>query len=114
MAAHQADLRVEVQHEQEQEGAPHEEAAAAATDFAADIAAQGSEAAHTPRLRALLQYAERLALAPADVTEDHLAPMRAAGLDDDAIHDAAQVAAYFSYINRIADGLGVDLEPEME
>ena len=114
MAAHQADLRVEVQHEQEEQGAPHEEAARAAAEFAADVAAQGSEAGHTPRLRALLQYAERLAIAPASVTEEHLEPLRAAGLDDVAIHDAAQVAAYFSYINRIADGLGVDLEPEMQ
>jgi hypothetical protein len=24
-----------------------------------------------------------------------------------------QVAAYFNYINRVADGLGVDPEPEM-
>jgi len=39
--------------------------------------------------------------------------LRAAGFDDRAIHDAAQVVAYFSYINRVADGLGVDLEPDM-
>jgi alkylhydroperoxidase family enzyme len=39
--------------------------------------------------------------------------LRTLGLDDVAIHDAAQAVAYFSYINRIADGLGVDLEPEM-
>ena len=31
-----------------------------------------------------------------------------------AISDAAQVVGYFNYINRIADGLGVDLEDEME
>ncbi len=82
--------------------------------LADDIAAQGSEAAPTERLRALLQFAERLALAPGLMDESHLQPLRAAGLDDVAIHDAAQVVAYFSYINRIADGLGVDLEPGME
>lgn len=37
--------------------------------------------------------------------------LRAAGFDDTAIHDAAQVIAYFNYINRVADALGVDLEP---
>jgi len=26
---------------------------------------------------------------------------------------AAQIVAYFNYINRLADGLGVDLEPDM-
>ena len=37
-----------------------------------------------------------------------------AALSQDAISDAAQVVGYFNYINRIADGLGVDLEPEMK
>lgn len=39
--------------------------------------------------------------------------LRAHGFDDRAIHDATQVVAYFNYINRIADALDVDLEPEM-
>ncbi|HEX9895425.1 MAG TPA: hypothetical protein VGA78_15960 [Gemmatimonadales bacterium] len=36
--------------------------------------------------------------------------LRQAGLSDRAIHDATQVIAYFNYINRIADGLGVEQE----
>ena len=36
-----------------------------------------------------------------------------AGLDDVAIHDLIQVTGYFNYINRIADGVDVELEPEM-
>jgi len=36
------------------------------------------------------------------------------GMSQEAISDAAQVVGYFNYINRIANGLGVDLEPEME
>lgn len=42
-----------------------------------------------------------------------LAPLREAGLDDRAIHDAAQVIAFFNYINRIADALGVEPETWM-
>jgi alkylhydroperoxidase family enzyme len=42
--------------------------------------------------------------------EDDIAQLRAAGFDDRAIHDATQVAAYFNYINRVADALHV--EPE--
>jgi alkylhydroperoxidase family enzyme len=57
---------------------------------------------------------ERVALQPASVTAEHVQELRRAGFDDRAISDAAQIAAYFSYINRVADGLGVDLEPEME
>jgi alkylhydroperoxidase family enzyme len=44
-------------------------------------------------------------MAPAD-----LDLLRSHGFDDRAIHDATQVIAYFNYINRIADALGV--EPE--
>jgi alkylhydroperoxidase family enzyme len=38
--------------------------------------------------------------------------LRAHGWDDAAIHDAIQVIAYFNYINRIAEGIGVEPEPE--
>jgi alkylhydroperoxidase family enzyme len=47
------------------------------------------------------------------MSESDVAALRAQGLDDRAIHDAAQVTAYFNYINRVADALHVDLEPEM-
>lgn len=46
--------------------------------------------------------------------EADLAPLREQGLEDVALHDAIQVIAYFNYINRIADAVHVDLEPEME
>lgn len=39
--------------------------------------------------------------------------LRATGASDEEIHATVQVAAYFNYINRVADALGVDLEPEM-
>ena len=45
--------------------------------------------------------------------EADITSLRAAGFDDVAIHNAVQVVAYFSYINRIADAVHVDLEPEM-
>ena len=40
--------------------------------------------------------------------------MRDAGLSDQAILEANLVVAYFAYANRIADGLGVSLEPDRE
>lgn len=63
--------------------------------------------------RALLDYAAKLTRRPASVAPADVEQLRSAGLTDRAIHDAAQVTAYFNYINRVADGLGVDLEPEM-
>ena len=39
--------------------------------------------------------------------------LREVGFDDEQVTIAAQVIGYFDYINRIADGLGVDLEERM-
>lgn len=39
--------------------------------------------------------------------------LRKAGFSDRGIGDAAQVIGFFNYYNRIAEGLGVDLEPDM-
>ena len=38
--------------------------------------------------------------------------LRAHGWSDAAIHDAFQVISYFNYINRIADAVGIEDEPE--
>ena len=61
-------------------------------------------------MRALCRYALTLTRTPAALTEADLAPLRRAGLDDRAIVDANKVVAYVNYDNRIADGLGVELE----
>ena len=41
---------------------------------------------------------------------DDVGALRTVGLDDGQILDVCQVAAYFNYVNRLADGLGVELE----
>ncbi|MFH1680385.1 MAG: peroxidase [Candidatus Eisenbacteria bacterium] len=60
--------------------------------------------------RALLQYAEKLTRDPGSITEADARRLRQAGFDDRAIHDACAIAAYYAYVNRIASGLGVELE----
>lgn len=64
----------------------------------------------TDRERALLAYADRLTLTPAAIARDDIERLRRAGLDDLAIHDACAIVGYFAFVNRIADGLGVELE----
>jgi alkylhydroperoxidase family enzyme len=64
-------------------------------------------------VRAILALAEKATLHPSAMGEGDVRELRAAGWGDREIHDAVQVAAYFNYINRVADCLGVDLEPEM-
>jgi len=63
--------------------------------------------------RALCDLALRLTREPAGLAEPDLNRLRQQGLSDRAISDAVQVIAYFNYINRVADGLHVDLEPGM-
>ncbi len=60
--------------------------------------------------RRLLEYALKLTREPGNVTAGDIERLRQVGFDDRAIHDACQVVAYFGYVNRVADGLGVELE----
>jgi len=65
-------------------------------------------------VRALCDYAVKLTRSPASVGAADVEALRAQGWDDPAIHDAIQVIAYFNYINRIAEGVGIGPEPEWE
>jgi len=64
--------------------------------------------------RGLCDYALKLTRTPGGLTQGDIDRLKGVGLTDRAINDAAQVISFFNYINRIADGLGVDLEPEMK
>jgi len=71
------------------------------------------QAALGAKTRALLDYCVKLTATPGEMTKGDVDALRAAGWNDQAIHDAAQVVGAFNYYNRLADGLGIDLEPEM-
>jgi len=57
-----------------------------------------------------VDYAVKLARTPAKVTEEDIAALRAVGLSDREIHDRCAVTAYYCFVNRMANGLGVELE----
>lgn len=67
----------------------------------------------TPADRAMLDFVAKLTLTPGRMVEQDLQPLCDHGFDDPAIHDIVQVTGLFAYYNRLADGLGIDLEPEM-
>lgn len=64
----------------------------------------------SPADRAMLDYAVRLTENPGGVTRAQVGPLRASGFDDRGIHDMCAITAYYAFVNRIADGLGVELE----
>ena len=64
--------------------------------------------------KVLCSWVEKLTLTPSNMNKKAVEKLEDVGFSQSAISDAAQVAGYFNYINRIADGLGVDLEAEMK
>ncbi len=58
----------------------------------------------------MVDYAALLTRAPADVRQRDVERLRTAGFSDRDILDIAEVTAYYAYVNRLADGLGVALE----
>lgn len=63
--------------------------------------------------RALCDWAVKLTLTPGEMSEADVSGLRTHGFSDEQVVVAAQVVSYFNYINRIADGLGVDDEETM-
>ncbi len=60
--------------------------------------------------RALLDYAVKLTREPWAMRAEDVARLRLAGWSDAAILDLNLVASYYAFVNRVADGLGVELE----
>ena len=58
----------------------------------------------------MLGYAAKLTRSPHAMGEADIRRLRDVGFDDAGILDICQVASYFNYVNRLAAGLGVELE----
>ena len=67
----------------------------------------------SPRQKALSKFAEMVTRAPAALRRQDVESLRKHGLSDRDVLDAVEIIAYFNYINRVADALGIDPEPEM-
>jgi len=67
-----------------------------------------------PADRAMLEYAMQLTEGPSRGAAEGVERLRTVGFDDRAIHDICAITAYYGFVNRIADGLGVDLEERFE
>ena len=58
----------------------------------------------------MLDYVRKLTRDPGGMTAADAEALRAAGFGDRAVLDICQVASYYAYVNRLADGLGVELD----
>ena len=67
-----------------------------------------------PRVAAMLAWAEKLTLRPAEMQASDLDPLREAGLSDEDILGLCLVVSYYAFANRLADGLGLALEPHLD
>jgi uncharacterized peroxidase-related enzyme len=64
----------------------------------------------TPQERVMLEYVAQITKDAVRVTRQDHERLHAAGFDDRAILQITLIAAWFNYINRVADALGVGRE----
>jgi uncharacterized peroxidase-related enzyme len=62
------------------------------------------------RREAMLTYALKLTETPKQMAAEDVEALRQAGFSDLDVLHIAEITAYYAYVNRIADGLGVQLE----
>ena len=57
--------------------------------------------------RVMMEYADEITRDATQIGPEHHARLRAAGFDDRGMLQITLIAAWFNYINRVADALGV-------
>ncbi len=64
--------------------------------------------------KAILEFAVKVTKAAPTVTPADLDHLRSYGLTDEALFAIVEIVGFFSYINRIADAFGVELDDFLE
>ena len=76
-------------------------------ELAAELRRDHTNAKLSDADRAMLDFAVKLTRAPYKHTREDVEKLRAVGFDDIGVLQITLIAAYFNYINRVADALGV-------
>lgn len=66
----------------------------------------------TEKQNAMLEFAEKLTLHPGEMKEDDVKSLRGIGFGDEEILSITLITNYFNFVNRVANGLGVDFSEE--
>ena len=80
----------------------------------AQIVADFQKADIDEATKAILEFAVKVTKAASTVTPADLEQLRSYGLTDEALFAIVEVVGFFSYINRIADAFGVELDDFLE
>jgi uncharacterized peroxidase-related enzyme len=75
------------------------------------VVRDGDLAGVSPKLRPVLALARKLTLSPDAVTKADADALSAVGWDDSALYYTVAVTALFNLMNRLVEGLGIELEP---
>ncbi|HJQ43735.1 MAG TPA: carboxymuconolactone decarboxylase family protein [Jatrophihabitantaceae bacterium] len=65
-----------------------------------------------PELKVMLEFLENVTRCPVTLTPEDAAPVRAAGIPDDAIEDALYVNFVFNMVNRLVHAFGFQWESD--
>ena len=76
----------------------------------AEIGNDWRTAGVSSKRRAMLDYSIKLTHTPGDMIKGDVEALRSVGFTDRDILDITEVVGYYAYVNRIADGLGVQTE----
>ena len=64
-----------------------------------------------PQTRGMLDFAARLTRDPGSMKKEHIDALKALGLSDEQVLSTVLITCRFNFFNRLANGLGVELEP---
>ena len=66
----------------------------------------------TPKQVAMLDFAESLTLDPGNTKAEYVEELKSVGWADEDIVDIVHITCLFNYMDRLADGLGIELQPD--
>lgn len=81
-------------------------------ELAARIEADYETAGLDEKRLAMLRYSDKLTRTPGEMKKSDVEALRAVGFTDADVLAIVEVVGYYAYVNRVADGLGVELEPD--
>src|SRR5713101_7463919 len=64
--------------------------------------------------KTMIDFALKLTREPSSVKQEDLETLRQQGFSDEQVVDIVLITCTFNFMDRLADGLGVELDPQMQ